>query len=90
MIGTPGSAGALFRRMPRAVVSRETANVLEGLDIPALDTSLGFRVAYQEALVAGLGPSTYDPKSAAATEVRELTSEVLAVVGAPSLEVVHG
>jgi len=39
-------------------------------------TELGHRVAYQQALGAGLGVTTFDPDSHAAGEVRALADEI--------------
>lgn len=44
--------------------------------LPILKTELGVRVAYSEALAAGLGPTSYAPTSPAAEEIRALVNEL--------------
>lgn len=64
------------RRDPR---SKLDANVRESLGesgLPVLEAMLSNLVAYREAVLTGLGPSTYAPDSKAATEVRKLVDEL--------------
>lgn len=68
----------------RTLLADQTADALEQLDIPVLSTALGFRVAYQEAPHAGLGPTRYATGTAADREVRALVDE-LAQLAAPAL-----
>lgn len=49
--------------------------------VPVAATELGYRVAFAEALGAGLGATTYAPKDATATEVRALVDELLTTRG---------
>lgn len=60
-------------------IGRAVRTTLEGTELPVLATELHQRVTYQEAFSAGLGPTTYDPTSAAAGEVRALVDELEAV-----------
>lgn len=69
------------RKVPGTVIGKGARESLAEAGVPLLRTELGFRVAYQEAPAAGLGVAQYAPTSEAATEVRELTDEVLALVG---------
>ena len=59
-------------------MAMETADVVLMHDdlrrIP--DVRLGFRVAYQEALVCGRGVTTHDPTGAATREIRRLYDEL--------------
>jgi chromosome partitioning protein len=64
------------RRQPGTVIGRRARVVLDDTEVPVLDTELDFRVTYGEAITAGLGPTTYDPESEAAREVRRLISEL--------------
>lgn len=66
----------LTRKDHRTGLGRGARLSLEQLGIPLLDTELGRRVTYPEALAAGKGPTTYDPRSSAAAEVRRLVSEL--------------
>lgn len=58
-----------------ALAGRARAAIAEG-GLPILNAALGFRVAYQEAPGAGLAPTTYQPRGAAAHEVRALADEL--------------
>lgn len=75
------AAVLLTRTVARTAISRGARDVLADVGLPVLRSELGFRVAYQEAPAAGLGPAQYEPSSEAAEEVRALTDEVLAVLG---------
>ena len=48
--------------------------------IPILRSSLGQRVAFGEAIAAGMGPAQYAPQSKAADETRLLVDELIEVV----------
>lgn len=64
--------------------------VTEG-GLPVLAATMGYRVAFQEALAAGLGPTTYAPTSDAAREVREVVDELLAFArGGAKLRAIGG
>ena len=68
------------RRDPR---SKLDANVRESLGesgIPVLESMLSNLVAYREAILMGLGPSTYAPESKAGAEVRELVDELVSLI----------
>ncbi len=66
----------ITRKDHRTGLSRGARTSLAELSIPVLDTELGRRVTYPEALAAGRGPTTYDPRSIAAREVRRLVTEL--------------
>lgn len=73
------AAYVLLTRVQRGTeLGRTARTVLEESGFPVLATELGHRVAYQEALAAGLGVTTYAPTSDAAHEVRRLYTEVMA------------
>ncbi|NJM93330.1 MAG: hypothetical protein HC842_00530 [Cytophagales bacterium] len=44
------------------------------------ETALGDRMDYQHAFGEGLGVSEFDPKSKAASEMQELTQELLTII----------
>lgn len=75
------AAALVTRKVPGTVIGAGAREALEGAGVPLLRAELGFRVAYQEAPAAGLGVAQYAPTSEAAAEVRELTTEVLGLVG---------
>lgn len=69
------------RVQPRTAIAASVRRSLEGIDLPRLDTTCAFRVAYQEAVICGRGVTTYEPQGAAAREVRRLFTELF---GAPA------
>ena len=56
--------------------ARQDFEADEGVTIPFLRTTIGLRTAYAEALTAGTGPTTWEPKGRAAEEVRALAREL--------------
>src|SRR6185437_8109097 len=51
----------ITRKQGRTALGRAARKVLEATSLPVLDTELGSRVAYQEALASGQGITTYAP-----------------------------
>lgn len=76
-----GAAVLLTRKQPRTAVGQGARQVLADSGLPLLQTELGYRVAYQEAMAAGLGVTTYAPTSEAASEVRALFDEIIHLRG---------
>lgn len=66
----------IVRRRPGTVMGRRARRTLEGGALPILDSELADRVTYPESLAAGRGPTTYDPASEAAREVKRLVTEL--------------
>lgn len=66
----------ITRRVAGTVLGRHVRATLERTELPVLVAECSHRVTYQEAFSAGLGPTTYDPPSAAAGEVRHLVDEL--------------
>ena len=66
----------ITRKVARTSVGAGAREALAGAGLPVLSTELGYRVTYQEAPAAGQGPTTYDPSSPAAEEVRALATEL--------------
>lgn len=64
------------RKQPHTVVGRAAREVIASTGLAVLGAELAFRVTYQEAPAAGLGPTTYAPDSDAAGEVRALVDEL--------------
>ena len=71
----------LTRQIAGTNLGKSARGVLEGAGLPVLSSSLGFRVAFQEAPGAGRGPAQHDPSSDAAAEVRALADEVSKLLG---------
>lgn len=72
----------------RVLITRKQSNTTAGAgardalkEVPLFKTELGFRVAYQEAIAAGQGVTTYAPTSQAAAEVQALVGEILKLKG---------
>jgi chromosome partitioning protein len=76
-----GAAVLLTRKQPRTAVGQGARQVLADSGLPLLQTELGYRVAYQEAMAAGLGVTTYAPTCEAAAEVRALFDEIIHLGG---------
>lgn len=64
------------RKDRRTVAGSQARSTLERLGLDVLDTELSRRVTYPDSLGAGRGPTTYDPRSSAAVEVRRLCTEL--------------
>ena len=75
------AAVLLTRQQPRTSVGQSARAVLAAGGLPLLAAELGYRVAYQEALAAGQGVTTYAPHSEAAAEVRALFDEITQLGG---------
>jgi chromosome partitioning protein len=73
--------GALVfvRKLPSTALGRRArAHLEEQSSLPVLRTETTFRVAWQEAMMAGEGVAQYAPKDKAAEELRALVDEILA------------
>ena len=64
------------RKDARTVIGDQAAEALQATELPVLDTTLGFRVDYQEAPSDGVGVTRYNPSGAAADEVKSLVDEL--------------
>jgi len=72
----------ITRKQPGTVIGRGARRAIvteTGLDV--LETELDYRVAYGEAITAGLGPTTYQPTGKTAREVRALMNEISKRIG---------
>ena len=70
------AAVVITRKKPRTALGRSVRDDLVQSGLPVLETELGDRVAFQEALGFGQGVTTYAPRDAAAQEVRALYDEI--------------
>jgi chromosome partitioning protein len=68
----------ITRKQGRTVLGKTAREALAESALPVLQTELGYRIAYQEALGAGQGVTTYAPKDAATDEIRALVDELIA------------
>lgn len=70
------AAVLITRKQPRTALGVAARTALGAVGLPVLRAELCQRITYQEAPAAGLGPTTYAPRSAAADEVRALVTEL--------------
>lgn len=70
----------------RTSLGRQLEGLLEEAKEPISANAQGARVAFVEAVGAGIGVTSYEPKSRAAEEMRGLVSEVEAILGLTSEE----
>jgi chromosome partitioning protein len=64
------------RLRPGTRLDSGTAEMLGEQDLEVLETSFGLRVAFVEAITAGMGPTEYESEGRAAAEVRQLVDEI--------------
>lgn len=65
----------VLNRASRTALSRASRAALAESGLPIADTELAYRVAYQESLTAGKGPTTWEDRKAS-QEVKALVDEV--------------
>jgi chromosome partitioning protein len=66
----------ITRKQHCTTLGRGARQALLESSLPVLEAELGYRVAFQEFLGAGLGVTQYEPTGAAADEVRALVDEL--------------
>jgi chromosome partitioning protein len=66
----------ITRRQGRTVLGKGARAVLEASGLPVLRSTLSYRVAYQEAIAAGQGVTTFARKDPAAREIEDLLDEL--------------
>lgn len=64
------------RRQRGTVIGREVRTTLGAVSLPTLDAELSYSVVFPESASAGMGPTTFRPKSETAAEVRRLCTEL--------------
>jgi chromosome partitioning protein len=74
-------AAIVLNRADRTSLAQLTREAVSGLNIAVLESTLGARVAFGEATLAGQGVIDYAPTSPAAEEVQALTREILRAIG---------
>lgn len=77
----------ITRKQGRTALGKGARDVLATSGLPVLRTELGYRVAYQEAIAAGQGVTTYAPRDAAAEEILALYEEVRALLDGEGTDV---
>jgi chromosome partitioning protein len=70
------AAVLITKKNARTAIGQSARDVMASSGLNVLKTELAYRVTYQEAPAAGLGPTTYEPGSPAAAEVRSLVDEL--------------
>jgi len=71
------AAVLITRKVARTAIGKGAREALASSGLPILAAELGYRVAFQEAPAAGLGPAQYAPNDPTAQEVRALTDELV-------------
>jgi len=66
----------ITRKLSRTLVGQSARQMFSDNGYPLFQSELGWRVAYQEALAAGQGVTTYAPNTTAAKELLTLSDEV--------------
>jgi chromosome partitioning protein len=66
----------ITRKQGRTALGKSARKVLESTGLPVLETELGARVAYQEALAVGQGVTTYAARDAGTREIFDLLDEL--------------
>lgn len=66
----------ITRRQGRTVLGKSARAVLEASGLPVLHSALSYRVAYQEAIAAGQGVTTFARRDPAAREIEDLLDEL--------------
>lgn len=72
-------ACVVLNRRGNNTESRSARDALAAVGFPVLEASLGQRVAFSEALAAGLGVTAYAPRDAASSELVALANELSAL-----------
>ncbi|MDQ7032545.1 MAG: ParA family partition ATPase [Desulfonauticus sp.] len=73
----PIEAKVLLNMVPaRAKLTEDTLSTIKEEEIPCFKTTLGFRVAFREAITQGLSVMEYEPKGKAAFEIKKLWEEI--------------
>ena len=70
------AAIVITRKQGRTTLGKAARAVLQQSGTPVLGSELSYRIAYQEALAAGLGVAQFCPRDPAAREVRALLDEL--------------
>jgi chromosome partitioning protein len=83
-------AMVFVRKLPSTALGKRARAIFEESEFPLLATETMFRVAWQEAITAGMGVAQYAPRDKAARELRAVVDEILALGAGEAREVVNG
>src|SRR5262249_44835750 len=67
---------AITRKQGRTALGKGARDVLASSGLPVLESELGYRIAFPEAIAAGRGVTQFAPRDRAAEEVRNLFDEL--------------
>lgn len=81
---TLASAVVITRKQGRTSLGQAAREVLADAGLPVLESELGYRIAFQEALGAGQCVGAYAPRDPASEELRALFDELWPSLAAPS------
>ena len=66
----------ITRKQRGTAIAKSARRLMESSGMPVLFTELGQRIAYQESIAMGRGPTSHSPRDMAATEVNNLLDEL--------------
>ncbi len=72
---------AVTRKSTGTVLGRDARRALADTGFNVLNTELAYRIGYGEAITGGMGPTTYQPRSEAAKEIKKLVNELEQILG---------
>jgi hypothetical protein len=78
------------RKLPKTALGKGARAILENGELPVFASETTFRIAWQEAITAGMGVAQYAPRDKGAKELRALVEELLAFGAVEIAEVVNG
>jgi chromosome partitioning protein len=84
------AAMVFVRKLPSTALGKNGRTALEGGDVPVFCAETTFRIAWQEAITAGMGVAQYAPRDKGAKELRAVVDELLAFGADQVAEVVNG
>ena len=65
------------RKIPRTRLAREGRDAIAALEMNVFETEISQRIAYIEAMIAGVSVFQYAPKSDASKEIENLCQEII-------------
>lgn len=68
----------VYRKIPGTRLAAEARDAIESYGLDVFETEISQRIAYVEAVIAGVPVLTYAPHSVAAAEIRSLCNEISA------------
>lgn len=67
----------IYRKIPRTRVGEEIRGAIQDYGLDVFQAEVGQRVAFVEAMIAGLSVIEFSPRSIAATEIQNLCQEIM-------------